>query len=271
MLKDMKGIQHQFRKLFPGEFYRNIAGLFTGIFAARLIPALFAFLIARLYVPDQFGEFVLYFSIASLLSVFVNGGFEGAVILAESDAQRHRIFRFSLRNNFIINLIVLTGILGFMALRGKNGAWNVLLMLVPLYAFFFGGLQMIRNYFISHQNFRKLAILEVIRASLTGILQSLFFILPETGLFLGVVLAQMITFLIFLPGLKITSLFRSFRWTPFELALAKRYRNFPLYSLPSEFFNFLSQLLPVFLIKPFFGSANLGLYSFQHIHRKCLY
>ena len=117
MLNDMKGIQHLIRNLFPGEFYTNIASLFTGIFAARLIPALFAFLIARLYAPDQFGEFVLYFSIASLLSVFVNGGYEGAVILAESEAQRHRILRFSLRSNFIINLIAFAGILGFIALR----------------------------------------------------------------------------------------------------------------------------------------------------------
>jgi O-antigen/teichoic acid export membrane protein len=264
MLKDMKGIQYQFRNLFPGEFYRNIAGLFTGIFAARLIPALFAFLIARLYLPDQFGEFVLYFSIASLLSVFVNGGYEGAVILAESDAQRHRIFRLSLRNNLIINLIASAGIFGFMALWGKNDTWNILLMLVPFYAFFFGGLQMIRNYFISHQNFRKLAWLEITRALLTGILQSLFFILPETGLFLGVVLAQMVTFLIFSSGIKFTSGFRLFHWSSFELALARRYRNFPLYSLPAEFFNYLSQQLPVFLIKPFFGSVNLGLYSFSH-------
>jgi O-antigen/teichoic acid export membrane protein len=264
MLKDMKGILHHIRKIFPGEFYRNIAGLFTGIFAARIIPALFAFLIARLYAPDQFGEFVLYFSIASLLSVFVNGGYEGAVILAENDAQRHRIFRFSLRLNVIINLTVFAGILGFMAFIAKHGAMNILLMLVPLYAFFFGGLQMIRNYFISHQNFRRLAWLEIIRALLTGILQSLFFILPDTGLFLGVILAQMLTFLIFLSGLKITSLINAFRWSPFEFALAKRYKNFPLFSLPSEFFNYLSQQLPVFLIKPFFGSVNLGLYSFSH-------
>jgi O-antigen/teichoic acid export membrane protein len=122
---------------------------------------------------------------------------------------------------------------------------------------------MIRNYFISHQSFRKMAMLEIIRAFLTGILQSLFFIIPETGLFLGVVLAQMVAFLIFFPGLKIPSIFR-FHWSSFELALVKRYRNFPLYSLPSEFFNFLSQQLPVFLIKPFFGSVNLGLYSFSH-------
>jgi O-antigen/teichoic acid export membrane protein len=264
MLNDMKGIQHLIRNLFPGEFYTNIASLFTGIFAARLIPALFAFLIARLYAPDQFGEFVLYFSIASLLSVFVNGGYEGAVILAESEAQRQRILRFSLRSNFILNLIAFAGILGFIALRGKNGASDMMWMFVPFYAFFFGGLQMIRNYFISHQNFRKLAWLEIMRASITGILQSLFFILPETGLFLGVLLAQMVTFFIFSSGIKFTSGFRLFRWSSFELALAKRYRNFPLFSLPSEFFNYLSQQLPVFLIKPFFGSINLGLYSFSH-------
>lgn len=199
---DIMGISHQIRSIFSSEFYRNIAGLFTGIFTARLIPALFAVLIARLYVPGQFGEFVLYFSIASLLSVFVNGGFEGAVILAESDAQRQRIFRFSLRVNLLVNLTAFLGIFGFMVSRGKVSSWNMLLMMVPVYAFFFGCLQMIRNFFISHQSFRKLAMLEITRALLTGILQSLFFILPGTGLFLGVVLAQIVTFCIFPPDLK---------------------------------------------------------------------
>jgi O-antigen/teichoic acid export membrane protein len=264
MMKDMKGIQNQVRKLFPGDFYRNIASLFTGIFAARLIPALFAFLIARIYGPDQFGEFVLCFSGASLLSVFVNGGYEGAVILAESEAQRHRILRFSFRNNLIINSLILAGIIVFISLRGKKGPADILLMLVPAYAFFFGGLQMIRNYFISHQDFRKLAWVEITRALLTGILQSLFFILPGTGLFLGVTLSQMVTFLVFSSGMKFFSGFRPFHRSPFEMALAVRYKNFPLYSLPSEFFNYLSQQLPVFLIKPFFGSINLGLYSFSH-------
>lgn len=38
----------------------------------------------------------------------------------------------------------------------------------------------------------------------------------------------------------------------------------PLYNVPAEFFNYLSNQLPVFMIKPFFGQFLLGMYSFSH-------
>lgn len=78
----MARFQKLFQELTGSEFYRNIAGLFTGVFAARLIPALFALAIARLYLPENFGDFVLFLSIASLFSILVNGGYESALLLA---------------------------------------------------------------------------------------------------------------------------------------------------------------------------------------------
>jgi O-antigen/teichoic acid export membrane protein len=250
------------RNLISSEFYRNIAGLFSGIFAARLIPALFALIIARLYAPEHFGEYVLYLTIASVLSIFVNGGYEGAVILARTDPQRKRIISFSLRNNLMINILVLAGIFAYLVFLKTDATRSVLFLLIPLYAFFFGGVQMVRNFLISHKSFRELAWLEITRALFTGILQALFFLFPDTGLFLGIVIAQAVTFLIFILRHKLG--FRSWRWSLPELALARRYKRFPLYGMPSEFFNFLSQQLPVFLIKPFFGPLKLGLYSFPH-------
>src|SRR5512135_1284951 len=102
------------------------------------------------------------------------------------------------------------------------------------------------------------------RALLTGTLQALFFFFPDTGLFLGMVIAQAIAFLVFTRRQNLAPGFPSLRWSLPELALARRYKRFPLYGMPSEFFNFLSQQLPVFLIKPFFGPLKLGLYSFPH-------
>ena len=54
----MAGYQNVINEIINSEFYRNILRLFSGIFLARLIPAVFALLLARLYAPEQFGEFV---------------------------------------------------------------------------------------------------------------------------------------------------------------------------------------------------------------------
>jgi O-antigen/teichoic acid export membrane protein len=137
-------------------------------------------------------------------------------------------------------------------------------LLIPVFAFFFGGLQLIRNILISNKLFRKLSGLEIIRAITTGVLQTLFFVIPETGLFLGLVMAQIATFVFFFSRLPETQEFRLRAYQKRELALARRYVNFPKYSVPSELFNYLSSQLPVFMIKPFFGSTMLGLYSFSH-------
>ena len=258
-------ISNYIREMVNSEFYRNIAGLFSGIFAARLIPALFALVIARLYSPEDFGVFVLFLSIASLLSIFTTGSYERALLLGDNLQEKQHIFRFSLKNNLIINGIIISGIILYIFLFDKSDIESgIMLLLIPVFAFFFGGLQLIRNILISNKLFRKLWVLEVIRALATGIMQTLFFVIPETGLFLGIVMAQIVTFVFFFSKLPETQEFRLGAYQKRELVLARRYVNFPKYSVPSEFFNYLSSQLPVFMIKPFFGSIMLGLYSFSH-------
>ncbi len=258
----MDSLQKLIRELNGSDFYRNIAGLFSGVFAARLIPALFAILIARLYSPGNFGDFVLFLSIASLLSILVNGGYEGALLLAEGPEEKKKIMGLSVKTNLIINLIALALISGYLLLTRNKPENPWLWLMVPFYAFFFGALQLVRNYLISTKAFRRLAWLEVFRSAGTGILQSLFFVLPGLGLFLGVILAQAITCAFF--ATHITGVIRLKSYSGEELLLARRYKNFPLYAVPSEFFNYLSNQLPVFMIKPFFGPTLLGLYSFSH-------
>ena len=45
------------------------------------------------------------------------------------------------------------------------------------------------------------------------------------------------------------------------LEVAKRYKNFPLYSLPRSFVNMLAGQLPVLLLTPYFGSQYVGWWS----------
>jgi len=261
----IKKIRDNIREMVTSEFYRNIAGLFSGIFFARLIPAFFALAIARLYAPEEFGIFVLFLSIASLLSILSTGGYERALLLAETTEEKQHIFRFSLKSNFIINVIVMSALGIYLAVsRESDLSGIIMLLMIPVYAFFFGGLQLIRNILISNKMFGKLSVLEVTRALAAGGLQTLLFILPGTGLFIGIVLAQIVTFIIYFVRLPETSSFRIGSCHPRELDLARRYINFPRYSVPGELFNYLSSQLPVFIIKPFFGATMLGLYSFPH-------
>ena len=194
----MSTLLESFKNLFRSEFYRNILSLFSGVFLARLFPALFALIIVRIYSPDDFGIFVLYLTIASALSIVSTGKYENAIILAETTDEKRQIFWLAQKLNFWINIFALLLISIYVLIAGlKAYSTIIMLLLIPGYSFFFAAVQLVRNIFISNKQFKKLSFLEIVRSVLTGIFQCSLFILPGTGLFIGAILAQLLTFFIY--------------------------------------------------------------------------
>ncbi|KJF43151.1 lipopolysaccharide biosynthesis protein [Draconibacterium sediminis] len=256
--------RNSIRRFNQSEFYKNIASLFTGMVLARAVPFVFALAIARLYAPEQFGDFVLYLTIASVLSIISAGKYEKAIILVETSAERKLIGNFAQKINAAVNLIALVIVGLIILVLQPETSQKLHILLVPFYAYFFSAIQLIRNIFISKKQFNRLSVLEITRAVLTGVLQCAFFLFPATGLFLGAVVAQLFTFFVFSFRVEEASLFRLGKFTEEEKVLAQRYIKFPKFSILSEVMNFVSSQLPVFLFKPFFGDKMLGLYSFSH-------
>ena len=252
------------RRFNHSEFYKNIASLFTGMVLARAVPFAFALAIARLYAPEQFGDFVLYLTIASVLSIISTGKYEKAIILVETSEERKLIGSFAQKINAAVNLIALVIVGTIIVVWQPEKGQKLHLLLVPFYAYFFSAIQLIRNIYISKKQFNRLSVLEITRAILTGVLQCAFFLFPSTGLLLGAVIAQLFTFFVFSFRVDEASLFRLGKFTDEEKKLAQRYIKFPKFSILSEEMNFVSSQLPVFLFKPFFGDKMLGLYSFSH-------
>ncbi|MCG6186535.1 oligosaccharide flippase family protein [Maribellus maritimus] len=261
----MPALRESINKVFQSEFYRNILSLFSGMFLARLFPALFALIIVRIYSPENFGLFVLYITIASTLSIISTGKYENAIILAETKTEKRHIFWLAQKINVLVNVVVALGIFVYILVEGVELITSVLqLVLIPLYSFFFAAVQLLRNVLISNKQFKKLSFLEITRSVTTGILQCLFFAFPDTGLFMGAFLAQLLIYFVYARMIPEAQWNHKFRFTKEERNYGRRYINFPKFSVASEIFNFLSSQLPVFLIKPFFGSTMLGLYSFPH-------
>lgn len=246
------------------EFYRNIASLFSGMFVARIIPALFAVPIARLYSPEHFGDFVLYLTIASALSIVATGKYESALVLVDTGRERSRIFAVGQKVNTLLNGILFLAMLLWTIIFQSSRKTFPDFALIPVYSFFFSSLQLIRSLFIARKQFKWLARLEISRSIFTGLVQCALFMLPEHGLFLGATMGVGLLSVYFFLKENETHSFLFRRLNPEEKKLARRFINFPKFSVLSEVFNFLSSQLPVFLIKPFFGSIMLGQYAFSH-------
>ncbi len=258
------GIGKSIKNLIKNNFYQDIINLFSGMFLARLFPALFALIIVRIYTPENFGLFVLYLTIASVISILSTGKYENAILLAESTEERKHLFWLSQKINLLVNLaaLVIAGL--YIPIAGISGHGMVMLLLIPFYSFSLGSVQLIRNIFISQKRFKALSVLEVLRAVITGIFQVVLFVFPVFGLFLGAVAAQMGIYFWYARKLPETKGFKPAVFSGEEKRLALRYIDFPKFSVASEMFNFVSSQLPVFLVKPFFGETMLGLYSFSH-------
>ncbi len=262
----MPKIHDIIKNTIQSEFYQDIFKLFSGMFVARLVPAIFGLAIARLYAPAQFGDFILYLSIGSLLSIIATGKYESAILIAENEEQKAHLFRLSTKLSIIINIfsfLILIAWTSFIQ-PSVHPTQKLMLLLTPVYAFFFGNIRLIHNLFISHKKFKKISSLEIFRSIIAGSLQCAFFLMPETGLFWGVLIAQVITYMAYARKVKESKSFSLKLLSEEEKRAGKRFINFPKFSVLSEGFNFLSSQLPVFLIKPFFGGTILGLYSFPH-------
>ncbi|HNW51885.1 MAG TPA: oligosaccharide flippase family protein [Prolixibacteraceae bacterium] len=252
------------KSLFSDDFYRSILQLLTGTTFAKFFPFLFALGLVRIYSPDQFGQFVLELTIASILSIIATAQYENAIIIAEDDDSSRNLFAFGIKLTTIINgMFFLIGLVVIQFHFAKSINFLHLLMII-LYSHFFSVQQIFQSKLTRQKSYRKKARIEVFRSVVTGAGQFLFFLFPEDGLLAGAVLGQVIPVLFYA--------FRGEFETPkmiwnqpiLKNKDAIRYINFPKYSLPGELLNFVSSQLPVLVFKPLFGGTILGYYSFSH-------
>jgi O-antigen/teichoic acid export membrane protein len=64
-------------------FFKNIVTLTSGNSFAQLIPILIAPILTRIYTVEDFATFALFISVCSVLGVFSNLKYAGAIVIAD--------------------------------------------------------------------------------------------------------------------------------------------------------------------------------------------
>jgi O-antigen/teichoic acid export membrane protein len=70
------------------DYWRAVALVFSGTAVAQMIPLLGSLVIARLFLPAEFGIFMAWLGIAALAGIFVTARFEMALALEEDGRPR---------------------------------------------------------------------------------------------------------------------------------------------------------------------------------------
>ncbi len=255
------------KKLKPkSEFSRNVLTLMIGTTIAQAIPIAISPILTRIYTPKDFGVFALFIAITAIFGSIANGRYELAIMLPKKDEDAINIFALGFIITSFISILLLVLVVLFNDYFTKllnNEEISIWLYFVPL-AVFLTGLWNILNYFNNRKKqYKDLAKVTIIKSIVTAIVQlSIGFVKQgATGLVSGQLLSQFFANTKLLRNIIKDKILLTKISKVRVIALAKRYKDFPKYSMWAILANTLSQNLTNILISSFYSVATLGFYS----------
>ena len=254
-------------KLKPkSEFSRNVMILMTGTTIAQAIPIAISPILTRIYTPEDFGIYAIFLAISAIFGSISNARYELAIMLPKKDEDAINIFALGLILTSSISLLILVLIIIFIDYFVQtigNEDIRIWLYFVPV-AIFFTGFYKLLNYFNNRKKYYKdIKNTIIIKSIVLAIVQlSIGFIKTgATGLISGQIISNIFANVKLLNNI-IKDKFLLSKVSKLKiLALAKRYKDFPKYSMWAGLFNTLSNNLINILIPTIFSLTTLGFYS----------
>ncbi len=249
-------------KLKPkSEFSRNVLTLMTGTTIAQAIPIAISPILTRLYTPEDFGALALFIGIVSIMAVLTTAKYELSIILPKRNSTGYQLVCLSLMLSLMVSLFYMVAMVGINTIY----QFSYIYYLLPVTVLFIAFNNVFDRYNNRIKNYKLMSSQRVIKTTVESIVSIALITLlsVKTGLIFGFILGYFISSLTMLY-----INFKSFKAKKLKpslskmKALARRYINFPKYSMPHTFLNTLSANIPIFLIPFFYGSYTLGLYAF---------
>lgn len=257
-----------------GNFVRNAGTLFSGNVIAQGAAFAAYLALSRLYSPEDFGLYNVFYSYIEVLIILSTCKYELAIVRAETDIEAAALTRLTLRLN-AINSCVLLGIGLVLSLLTHWGVMRMplpplLIMLIPPMVFFCGTTRVYTFLFNRYKHYRQIASAEVATSLggvaakiLLGIGSKAWTLMHAAGLPLGTILGKVAGNVYY----RSRCLRMMKREEPCCVAtiskkeLLTKYRNFPLYATPKELVSSFSANLPFMWLSLYFDNAYIGLFS----------
>ena len=257
-----------FQKLKSSYFIKNTATLIGGTTIAQALPLLFAPVISRLFLPEDFSLYGIFISIYAIAGSAITLKYERAIMLPVDDNEAKEIVTISLINSFVFSIFLFIILFLFkspIASMFPDERIEQYLLLVPIAAFFLAANNTLINWFNRIQKYKTIASNKIVRNTLlTGFnLGTGFALIGAIGLIISQIISDGIAvsyyFYIYLKNalqFKFTFRFKTLK------QLASRYKEFPLFALPATFIDTISMQLPLLMIATLFSQSLSGNYFF---------
>jgi len=262
----MKELLNKIQDKYLGKsrYKRNILRMVGARVISQLIPILISPLLTRIYTPKEFGVFQVYFTVVSITGIISNGRYALSILLPKKDADSQVLALFSALLTALFTMLFWGALCVF-----RNDFFILLniesikqhLPLLAINVFFFGIAEVFFLLELKRKKYKKL-ILNIFVQSSTMIISRVLFGFKDMGacgLILSYLIGYIVSVLLLLCKIEIRVSLDVFKSRVKELA--KRYINFPKFSLLSDGMQNLTNLSPTILLNKCFGSDIAGYFS----------
>ena len=251
------------KKALSSQFLVNSALMISGSAAAQLITIALSPIITRLYAPEDLGKLALYTAIVSLLAVLATGQYQSAIMLPKKDSYARQIAYMALGLSMLFSAALFVAMLLFGSAINTGLADKSLgyaLYLIPLGVLAMGCFATLSMWFSRAKKFKGLSLGHVgmsIANNATSIAIG-FKTITSNGVIIGHVTGQVMA-----ASYLLVKFVKERRYSINKLhiyALMKRYKKFPLVTLPHSLFSTLSLHLPSLLLIGLYSPVIAGIY-----------
>ncbi|NQY25945.1 MAG: oligosaccharide flippase family protein [Piscirickettsiaceae bacterium] len=245
------------------EFTRNVLTLMTGSAIAQAIPVAISPILTRIYTPEDFGVFALYIAITALVSVIATGRYELAIMLPQKEDDAKKLVLLSIMITTLISVITLFIVFFYnedIALLLGNEKIRPWLYFSPITIFFTGVYQSVRYWSNRQKSFKQLAVNRIVQSSSSAATQIGVADIIPGGLIVGNVVGQGISTAVLIKFFWENNKLKKGKKTFYlkYIALLRRYKKLPYFSMPMGFINTLSNQIKPLVFSSLFSATIVG-------------
>lgn len=254
------------KKIVPkSNFAKNVLTLMTGTTIAQAIPIAITPILTRMYSPEDFGILALFVAITAIMGSVANGRYELAIMLPTEDDDAINIAAMGLLIATVLSVVLFFPAIflnGYITEKLDNQFIGFWLYFVPPVVWLLG-LYNILNYLNNRKkSYKDMAKATVYKSVAQAAVQLGIGAVKATasGLISGQIVSNLVANTRLALNVKRQYKLSKISWLEMK-RLAKRYIDFPKYSMWATLCNTLSYQLLNMLITVFYSVATLGFYS----------
>ena len=241
----------------------NVLTLMTGTAIAQAMPIIISPILTRIYTPEDFGIFAIYFGIVSIGSVIATGRYEMSILLPRKDSDALYIVELSIVISLFVSMLLMAILVFFnnyIAELIKVEGPIYWLYLTPISIFIFSVFNAFMYWLNRNKRYKSMSKYRIIQNGaistsqvIVGVLDKLSF-----GLIVSDFFGRLISVIVISKGILPSCKFWTFNLR--KIALAKRFIQFPKYEMPASLLNTLSYESVYLVVPVLFGAIVSGMY-----------